>query len=476
MKYTNLQNNLVLDTDSYKLSHAAQYPENTTTVFSYAESRGCKFSDVIMSFGLQYFMKSVLSKRVTMRDVVFAKEFAEKHGEPFNFEGWKYIVEKYDGYLPVKIRSLKEGTVVPTHSVMFTIENTDPKCAWLTSYLETPILRGLWYGSTVATISFLAKKIIYKYLIETADNPDSEIMFKLQDFGARGVSSQESAAIGGAAHLVNFMGSDTIGGVLLAMEYYDSDVCGYSIPAAEHSTMTAKGPDGEFAQFQRMIDAYAKPGKMFAVVSDSYDIYRAVENYWCKGGLLKQVKEKAATVVIRPDSGDPTRVPVDIIELIMAHEGFTINSKGYKVLPDYVRVIQGDGMTLETIGILLENLKKAGISASNIAFGMGGGLLQKCDRDTFKFAMKCSAMETNGEWVDIYKDPITDPGKRSKKGRLTLVMNDDGVNIDITSKRVSEVTKSDVDLLHTIYDNGPVESSYESFDKIRERASKFVTV
>lgn len=470
---TGLLSNLVLNTDSYKLSHFPQYPAGTTTVYSFGESRGCSFSPVILMYGIQGFIKQYLTKKITRKDIEFAKMFSEKHGEPFNYEGWLYVLEKYNGYLPVKIRAVREGTVLPTHNVMFTIENTDPKCFWLTSYLETALLRALWYPSTVATISFLAKKTIYRYLTETSDNPDAEINFKLQDFGARGVSSLESAGIGGSAHLVNFMGSDTISGILYAMEYYDADVCGFSIPASEHSTMTALGPEGEYEQFKRMVDAYAKPNCLLACVSDSYNIYKATAA-WHDTGLLNRVKEAGATLVIRPDSGDPTTVAVEIIEQLMKTEGYTVNTKGYRVLPNYVRVIQGDGMTLETIGILLENLKKVNISASNIAFGMGGGLLQKCDRDTFKFAMKCSAMEINGKFRDVYKDPITDSGKRSKKGRMTLVLSNEDLSSTPMTKRIEEVSEKEIDLMHTVYENGPIEAAYETFDKIRERTRRFL--
>ena len=470
---TGLLTNLVLNTDSYKLSHYPQYPEGTTTVYSFGESRGCSFSQVIMSYGMQGFVKAYLTHKITRAEIEFAKIFAEKHGEPFNYEGWLYVLEKYNGYLPVKIRAVREGTIIQTRNVMFTIENTDPKCFWLTSYLETALLRALWYPSTVATISFLAKKLIYRYLLETAENADAEIDFKLQDFGARGVSSLESAAIGGSAHLVNFKGSDTISGILYAMQYYDADVCGFSIPASEHSTMTALGPEGEYKQFKRMVDAYAKPNCFLACVSDSYNIYKATEA-WHTTGLLNRVKEAGATLVVRPDSGDPTKIAVEVIEQLMKTEGYTINTKGYRVLPNYVRVIQGDGMTLETIGILLENLKNAKISASNIAFGMGGGLLQKCDRDTFKFAMKCSAMEINGKWHDVFKDPITDSGKRSKKGRMTLVLSNEDLQAEPITKRIEEVNEGELDLMQTIYENGPIESSYETFDKIRERARKFL--
>lgn len=462
--------NLILFTDSYKIGgHWQQYPPKTTSVFSYIESRGCEFSDYIMAFGMQYFLKEYLSAPVTMADVDEADELMRAHGVPFNRSGWEYIVTKHKGMLPVRIKSLKEGSVVPTHSVMLTIENTDPECYWLTSYLETCLMEAVWYPSTVASNSFFLKKCIYDALKKSSDNPEAELPYKLHCFGFRGVSSRESAGIGNAAHLVSWSGTDTLAGLMTAIEYYDSDVCAYSIPASEHSTMTSWAKANERGAYQNMVTQYAAPGKTFACVIDSYDTFGAID-IWADG-LFDQVKAKGATVVLRPDSGNPLTMPIDVINAIMSKVGYTVNSKGYKVLPDHIRVIQGDGITIKTIPVILENMIAAGLSMSNLALGMGAGTLQKVDRDTYKMAMKCSHIVANGESIDVFKDPITDPGKRSKKGRLTLVAEvDDG----IVTKRVEEVKHSDVELLRVIYDNKPIETAYENFSKIRERANKFL--
>lgn len=464
---------LILATDSYKLSHWPQYPKNTTNIFSYIESRGCSYSDDVMYIGHQPFIKDFLSTPFTLEDILVAEKFAKAHGEPFNKEGWLAMLEKHGGMFPVRIKALREGSVVPTHTAMLTIEATDPEFYWCVSYIETALLRAIWYPSTVATNSFLCKRMIMESLKRTSDNPEAEIAFKLHDFGGRGVSSQESAKLGGLAHIVNFMGSDTIEGILAAMEYYNTnEVPAFSIPAAEHSTMTSWGIEGEGAAYQNMVDQYAKPGAIFAVVSDSWNIWNAIDNIW-GNGLLDQVKERGATVVIRPDSGDPLTVPIKVIKRLMKKVGFTVNSKGYKVLPSHVRVIQGDGITRDSLPKILKNLEKAGLSASNIAFGMGGGLLQHVNRDTFKFAMKCSAAEVDGKWIDVYKDPITDSGKRSKKGRLTTVVQGDLV-AEIVTKRIEEVTKSDIDLLRVVYENKPIEEAFDNFQTIRERAAKFL--
>lgn len=472
MKKQNINQNLILKTDSYKLSQYLQYPEGTKKIFSYIESRGCKYSDEIMMFGMQYFLKKYLSSPITQEDINEGARFANAHGMPFNKDGWQYILENHDGFLPLKIKSVPEGTVIPTHNIMVSVENTDENCAWITSYIETILLQSIWYPSTVATNSFLCKRLIKKYLDLTSDNPEEELPFKLHDFGARGVSSEESGGIGGAAHLINFMGTDTIIGVLTAMDFYNSDVCGVSIPASEHSSMTIWGKNNEEDAYFNMLNNFGKEETIFAVVSDSYDIYNATRNIWGRK-LLDLVEKRNSTVVIRPDSGDPEIVPVEIIKILMEERGFTVNSKGYKVLPDYVRVIQGDGINLKSIENILINLEKEKISISNIAFGMGGGLLQQLDRDTFKFAMKASAGKINGTWVDIFKDPITDQGKKSKKGRLTLVQNCKTgqfrtININ------DEIDRYENAVMKTVYNNGIISSQETSLNEIRERSLQYL--
>ena len=410
-----LAKNLLLNTDSYKVSMFKQYPAGTTGVYSYIESRGGRYDKTVM-FGLQAFIKEYLLEPITQADIDVAGEILEAHGEPFNREGWEYILSEHKGFLPVVIRAVPEGTVVPVKNVLATIENTDPKCFWLTTYLETALLRAVWYPVTVATQSKSIKKVILDYLEKTGD--PTLIDFKLHDFGARGVSSMESAGIGGAAHLVNFMGTDTITGLLYAREYYNAGVAAYSIPAAEHSTITSWGRDNEVKAYDNMLTQFAKPGAILAVVSDSYDIFNAASKLW--GEELKQkVIDSGATVVIRPDSGDPEAVCCKLIQILDKKFGHTVNAKGFKVLNN-VRIIQGDGVNESTIRMILGHFCVLGYSADNIAFGMGGALLQQLDRDTQKFAMKCSSMQMNGEWIDVQKDPITDPGKKSKAGRVTL--------------------------------------------------------
>jgi len=375
-------------------------------------------------FGLQIFLKEYLSTPITLADIEEADQFWKAHGEPFYREGWEYILCNHAGKLPVSIKAVPEGTVVSGKNVLVTIVNTDPKCWWLPSFLETALLRAVWYPTTVATQSYMCKQIILAALEKSSDDL-SQVAFKLHDFGGRGASSMETAAIGGAAHLVNFMGSDTVSGVLAARKYYGAPMAAFSIPAAEHSTITSWGRDHEVDAFRNMLKLFAKPGSIVAVVSDSYDLMNAVNSLW--GEKLKdEVINSGATIVVRPDSGDPLTVPIEVVKALADKFGFTVNSKGYKVLPNCVRVIQGDGITVDTLPIILDNLLAAGFAADNIAFGMGGGLLQMVNRDTLRFAMKCSAICIKGEWHDVYKDPKTDPKKVSKRGRLALINDGNG--------------------------------------------------
>lgn len=455
-------NNLILATDSYKFSHWLQYPKNTSYMFSYLESRGGKYPSTVF-FGLQYLLKEYLSKPITVEMVNEAKEFAQAHGEPFNYEGWMYIATNLKGKLPIRIGAVAEGTVVPTNNVLMTVESTDDRCFWVVSWFETMLLQ-VWYPITVATQSYSIKKLIYSYLERTADNPDAEINFKLHDFGYRGVSSQESAGIGGAAHLVNFMGSDTVAGVLCANRYYNTPMSGFSIPAAEHSTMTMwGGRSGEASAMENMVDSYAKPGALFACVSDSYDIYHAVDVIWGEK-LRDKVINSGATLVIRPDSGDPVEVLSKLCKSVEEKFGYSYNTKGYKVF-NYVRFIWGDGINEESIRRILNVMTEQGYSTTNFAFGMGGALLQQVNRDTQKFAFKCSYAIVDGQGVEVFKDPVTDSGKRSKRGKVDLFYK--------LGKFVTESNTSDIgSLLHTVYENGEVKKEY-SFDEVRKNVGKF---
>ena len=453
--------NLILLTDSYKCSHYAQYPPKTEYIYSYFESRGGKHKEVCF-FGLQIFIKKYLvGKVITKEKIDEAEGILQLHlGPTYTFPRhlWEYILKTYDGYLPIEIKAVPEGTCLPNKNVLFTMVNTDPKCFWLTNYLET-LLVEVWYPMTVATNSREMKKVILKYLIETG-TPEL-IDYKLHDFGFRGVSSPESAGNGGAAHLTQFKGTDTLAGILVARRFYREECAGISIPASEHSTITSWGKNGECDAFGNMLKQY--PDGLVACVSDSWDIFNAIKIWGTK--YREQILTRNGKLVIRPDSGHPPTIDLKILQELEKYFPVSTNEKGYKVLDDHVRIIQGDGIDYEMIIEILEHLKINGWSADNIAFGSGGGLLQKMNRDTLKCAFKCSLAIIDGRERYVYKDPITDPGKRSKKGYLTLHQLPDGS----FETRYEGNHDFDTDIMQVVFCNGRLLNE-QTFGQIRERS------
>lgn len=465
---TNLKNNLILAlSDSYKSSHFGFMETGTTEIFSYIESRvGGEYSETLF-FGLQYFMKEYMEIPITMEMVNQAEKFLAAHGEPFNRTGWEYIVNKLDGKIPLQVRAVPEGTLVSEGNVLVTFVNTDPNCAWVTGFFETAFLRAVWYPSTVATRSFNIKKVIQKYLVETGTV--SSLPYRLVDFGARGTSALESAMIGGAAHLVNFYATDNIAGIMCSMEYYNSkEVTGFSIPASEHSVTTAWGKDREAEFFSNAIDVYGGPGKLISLVADSYDLKNAIKII---GTTLKQkIIDNGCTIVVRPDSGEPSEMVLFTVMELEKYFGSIVNNLGYKVLHNSVRVIQGDGITIKSVEQILNALKDNGYSADNVTFGCGGYLLQQLNRDTQRFAMKASSVVVDGDRRDICKTPKTDMTKKSKAGRLVYVKHIlSGIKETITIESFDPSIHED--LMETIYRDGEILRDY-SFFEVSNNAAK----
>jgi len=451
----------ILDTDGYKFSHWLQDPPNTTESGFYLSSRGGLFSKT-MFFGLQRFLNEELSEPVTMEQIDYASARLPEYGTPFNREGWLRVLERHGGHLPVKIRAPKEGSIIEAHNVLLDVRSKDPELSWTAGYIETQIVRN-WYPIMVATKSYEAKKMIFKYLLETSDDPLAELPYKLHDFGGRAVTCREQAGIGGMSHLPNFVGTDTYMGVLYADNFYGPDsssqrdkLSGCSIPAAEHSTACkwGKARQGEF--YRHMFKAFGKKGAVWACVSDTYDYFDVVENIW-GGELAREIEESGSTVVVRPDSGSPVEIILRTLEILERKVGMTVNSKGHKVLPSWVRLIQGDGVSLEAIEEILAAMKLAKYSASNIAFGMGGELLQKgLNRDTNKFAYKCWDATIDGVVHEIFKDPKTDPGKASLRGPHSLVLENGiyrSVPGEVSANLLEDVWDTGVTLRHQDFDN-----------------------
>jgi nicotinamide phosphoribosyltransferase len=464
--------NIILRTDSYKLNHWNQYPKGTEHVYSYFESRkGAKWQDTVF-FGLQPIIKKNLVGRVINGDdIEQAATLCKAHfgnEKYFNRDGWEHILNKHTGRLPIRIKAVPEGTPVPVGNVLMTVEDIDPynKCFWLTNALES-LLTHVWYPSTVATLSRETKKLIKEYLDDTSENSGG-LNFMLHDFGYRGVSSDESAEFGGAAHLVNFLGTDTVPAIDFVQRYYNElanyEGIAYSVAATEHSIMTSRGEDGEERVVSDLLDEY--PTGILSCVADSYDIYNFVENL--VGNVFKnRILHRDGVFVVRPDSitpehHTPESEMVWIMESLWKNFGGHMNAKGFQVINPKVRVLWGDGIDIWGIEKILAAVAIANFSVENIAcFGMGGGLLQKVNRDTQRFAFKSSAQCRDGVWHDIFKNP-KDQSKASKRGKLKLIKADSNYNT------VPESAPGE-DQLVTVFEYGELLRDY-TFDQIRQNA------
>jgi nicotinamide phosphoribosyltransferase len=442
--------NLILDADSYKLSHWLVYPELVRGMFSYIEPR--RKGKLIVPFGMQMWVRKCLLDPITTADVDEAEEFAIHHMVPFNRSDWDYIVEKYQGFLPVVIRAVKEGMIMPSSNAIVTVECTDHRLFWLASYIETTMQRGVWYPTTIASNDREKYDLIAKAVRRTCDDAFFNVImsFSLHDFAGRGVTCEEQAQIGGAAHTVFFRGSDTVSGVRAANFFYNEQMAAFSVPATEHSIQTAYGPDGQEQYIAAILDAYAKNGAILSLVVDGYNVFRECELLCTK--FKQRIIDSGAKVVFRPDSGDPVAIIDWLLDLLEKHFGTTINTKGYKVL-NHVGIIQGDGINYEMIAKILNLLEDKKFAASTIVYGSGGDLLQNAKRDDLSFAQKASAIQLkDGSWIDIFKDPITDPGKKSKAGRLTTVRS--RLTGEWSTLKVGEFADEFEDMMWTIYDHG----------------------
>ncbi len=413
-----LDYNPILAADSYKLSHPDMYAPNVDGISAHVIAR-TNGKDMIVPMGFQMWLQSRLMVPVTTAMVDEAEIFAPKHGEPFNREPWDYIVSKYKGYLPLDIWAVPEGTPVPSGHALVSVQCTDPKVKWIVSHIETALQRGFWPATTIASQCRKTKlELAHFYRISGADMGMLE--FALHDFGARGVSSHESAEFSGAGQLALFMGSDNMEAIRAVNHYYNSEMAAFSVPASEHSVECSFGGSDEQEQqyLEHMLDTFAKPGSIVSIVIDGFDTYRAAAKL-CSSPLKDKIISSGAKVVFRPDSGDMLEVVPSILRMQEEAFGSVTNEKGFRKINN-VGVLQGDGVDHMSILSLLGKVMSLGYTADSVVFGSGGALLQKINRDTFKFAMKASAILVDGKWVGISKNPVTDPGKASMSGRVML--------------------------------------------------------
>lgn len=423
-----LRVNTILLCDAYKYTHWLQLPRGTTRIRGYGESRGSEFEiPYTRSIGLQGFIKDYLEGVIIEEWMI--EEAREILGEVFgtdayfNEAGFRRIIEVHGGKLPIRIKAVKEGRKTALKNILFWVENTDDQLPWLTQWVETMLLRAIWYPKAVCTISSAVRDLEKEFAaICGCDlNP-----FFLNDFGARGVSSHESAEIGGTAHLAIYLGTDTVEAIRWAKHRYGKSATGHSVFASEHSTTTIYGQLGELTAYTNFLTV-APLDKLVSIVIDSYSDENAVKNLL--GGALKDriLNIRIAPTVFRPDSGNPVDKCLEVVGWLWDIFGGTtrtVNGKTFRVLNPKVRVIYGDGINLLSIRAILQNLVDHGYSIENVVFGMGGKLLQGVNRDTFMDACKACYGIVDGKEVLIFKNPITSSVKKSKAGKMKLIVVD----------------------------------------------------
>ncbi len=481
-----MKENRIMMSDSYKYSHYLQYPKGTVNMYDYAEARSTKEYEKTLFFGLQMIWKKYFSNEITEEEIFEAEQYAKTHGVPFNKDGWLKILDVYNGFLPVTIRAVPEGTIIPNKMVLFTVELTknDADLFWLPSWLETFLMK-VWYTSNVATRSLYVKEMLLEQSKMTSENPF--VNFAFHNFGDRGSSSTESAALGGVAHLTCFLGTDNFNCLRYANVYYNEAIenIGYSIPATEHSSTTAWTKENEFDMVMNHLENN-KGRPLIASVGDSYDIFNFTDKVTSGEFKGKIESDEYPTLVIRPDSGYAPDIINEMLNIMEKNNvQFTLNEKGYKVFKKY-RLIWGDGINMDTMKDILTVLRLRKYDASNIAFGSGGWLQTSHNRDTLGFAIKCSnitvenkiryAIEFGGEdteiitkEIEVYKDPITDAGKKSKKGKVTTYFNraTDEFFVDTIGKE----SIGCLEVLETVIENGIIVKEV-TLSEIRTRVDK----
>lgn len=484
--------------DFYKVSHREQYPKGTEVVYSTWTPRESRIDGVkeVVAFGFQGFIKKYLieyfDKHFFGRPRRIVRDEYErllKHTLGVANPNSDHVMALYDlGYLPIRIKAVPEGTMVPIRVPMLTIENTNPAgdvfFYWLTNYLETLMSCSLWQPATSATLANEYRRILEDYAEATVGDI-SCVQFQGHDFSMRGMGGLEASAASGAGHLLSFVGTDTIPAICYMEEYYNADVTkglvGTSIPATEHSVMCAHGQD-ELSSYRYLINE-VYPNGFVSIVSDTWDLWKVLDE------VIRQLKDdimaRDGRVVVRPDSGDPVKIicgdpesdnPLarkGVIEVLWDIFGGTMSDKGYKMLDSHIGAIYGDAITLERCREICEQLKQKGFASSNMVYGIGSFTYQHKTRDTFGFALKSTYVEIDGEGKNIFKDPATDEKKikKSQVGRVVVVDTNEGLQVMDNMADQDLERYAGINMLRTIFEDGTLLVD-DTLDEIRYRLRK----
>ncbi|MGL4523376.1 MAG: nicotinate phosphoribosyltransferase [Bacilli bacterium] len=465
---------LIWNIDAYKVGHMNQYDPEVEYVQSVFQLRSSRTFTHVPVFGLQYFIEEYLTKPVTHAEVDELTNELKLMGIYHQDIETKLNALADLGYIPLSINAVPEGTIVTTPNAIATITNTVAGFHWVVGLAETLLLQ--WW----ATLSTAAQSLLYRQVTEHffAKSSDLDsVKFHVHDFGLRGASCPEHGALTGAAHALSFNGSDTISTLPFLREYYDAQGFAIgSVPASEHSVMCSFGRDRELEAFEHMLNTY--PNGIVSIVSDTYNWYNVLDT------ILPQLKDKILArdgrIVVRPDSGIPEQIingrylrhssdltytTADKGALRSLDEtfGHTVNSRGYRVLNDKIGLLYGDGMYLGRYVRTLRDMLELGYSAENLIIGVGG-ILRGHSRDTLGCAIKATAVRrTDGIWLGIMKDPVTDHGKKSYCGRVKVIKTENGFRTVEADDRVDDVlTNAFMNGRVTKYTWDDVRANYES--------------
>jgi nicotinamide phosphoribosyltransferase len=452
--------NPLLLTDGYKTGHHQQYPKGTTLVYSNFTPRSNKYApkgcDEVVSFGQQMIMKQI---HEAFETEFFSKPKDEVCGEMKKelslYLGTEYDVTHFEklhdlGYLPINVKGIEEGTLVPMKVPVLTIYNTLPEFYWVTNYLETIISNLLWKPMTSATIAHTYRKVLTKWQEKTDAEKGWFVDWQGHDFSMRGMDSIEATIASGLGHLTSFSGTDSLPAIGGARKFYGEEgFVGGSVNATEHSVMCAGGKEDEIETFRRLLNTY--PTGILSVVSDTWDLWKVCTEHIVT--LKEEILARDGKLVIRPDSGDPVDIlcgkmfPLGatltgrqiseskgVIQLLWEAFGGTTNEQGYKVLDSHIGAIYGDSITIDRANEICERLERKGFASTNVVLGIGSFTYQYNTRDTFGFAMKATYVEVNGEAREIFKDPITDDGTKKSATGLLAVSRDAFGNIALNDK------------------------------------------
>lgn len=475
--------------DFYKISHREQYPKGIEKVYSTWTPRTSRIEGInqVVAFGFQAFIKQFLieyfNKNFFERPLV---EVVDEYRRVIKNTLGKdpdtsHIVALHQlGYLPLQIKAVPEGTLVPVRVPMLTVENTLPEFFWLTNYIETLMSCSLWQMSTSATIAVEYKKILTEYAKKTGGDLNF-VQFQGHDFSMRGLSSLESSKYSGAGHLLSFTGTDSIPSILFLEEFYGADIekelVGTSIPATEHSVMCAYGRN-ELESYRELITK-VYPDGFLSIVSDTWDLWKVLKDVI--EPLKSEILNRNGKIVVRPDSGDPVKivcgdsdstdpnVQKGVVEILWDIFGGSTTEEGYKVLNSHIGCIYGDAITLDRCRAICEGLEKKGFASTNMVYGIGSYTYQYNTRDTFGFALKSTYIKRNGVEQFLFKDPITDRGiKKSQTGLVAVLEKKSGLKLMQELNQFDKDQYEGRDLLQDIFVNGKLVRE-QTLSDIRKR-------